>query len=77
MKKQGWRKVIILTESLTAFCALVITLKPTDPSVILAMGFSIGGLVGATIYGNIQEWKQGNVVSVPKAPPASIEEIKQ
>jgi hypothetical protein len=64
--KTGWRKVIIFTESLIAFCALVIVLKPTDSSVILSMGFSIVGLVGATIYGNIQEWKQGSVTNAEK-----------
>jgi hypothetical protein len=75
MKKQGWRKVIVFTESLIAFCALVIVLKPTDSSIILAMGFSICGLVGATIYGNIQEWKQGNI-SNPTSTTSATEEVK-
>ncbi len=58
--KQGWRKVIIFTEALAGFCALVVVLRPTDPSVILAMGFSIIGLIGGAIYGNIQEYKNQN-----------------
>ena len=55
--KQGWRKVIIFTEALIAFGVIVVLLNLTDPGAIVAAGAQGGLLLGAAIYGNVQEHK--------------------
>jgi hypothetical protein len=54
MKKVGWRKVIVFTEGLVAFCFCVIFMELKESAAILAVGGSIVGLVGAAIYGNVR-----------------------
>jgi hypothetical protein len=60
MKKVGWRKVIVFTEGLVAFCFCVIMMELKEPAGIYAIGSMIIGLVGATIYGNVKSKQVAN-----------------
>jgi len=55
--KTGWRKVIIFTEALASFTAIVIVCKIVDAGAFISLGGAIGVILGEAIYGNIQEHK--------------------
>lgn len=55
--KQGWRKVLIFTESLISFTVLMIVLELKESGAIIALAGGITALLGSAIYGNIQEHK--------------------
>jgi hypothetical protein len=57
---KGWRKVIVFTEALASFTFLTFALRLTEAAAFLGLGTAIGMLLGAAIYGNVQEWKIQN-----------------
>jgi len=64
-KGQGWRKVIVYTEALITFALVIIWLQIQDAGAIVAVGTQIALLLGAAIYGNVQEHKAaGKAVDV-------------
>ena len=59
---KGWRKVIILTEGLTAMVLTLWLLQIKDAGAIVAVGTQVSLLIGAAIYGNVKEHQLNNKV---------------
>ena len=59
---KGWRKVIILTEGLTAMVLTLWLLQIKDAGAIVAVGTQVSLLSGAAIYGNVKEHQLNNKV---------------